>query len=155
MDKMIVIEPDKCTGCSICEMICSFDGTTFNPNQSKIKILKNEELGIDLPVLCQHCQEPICVDICPIGAIKKNIDGIAKIDYDTCRGCKACVIVCPYGAIRDVGGKMLKCDLCDGDPRCAKWCPTQAIRVVKDTSSEMARSKKAIQFLIRSIEDGR
>lgn len=156
MEKMILVEPDKCTGCRICEMICSFiNGNTFNPHQSKVKILKIEELGIDLPILCLHCEDPICVDVCPMAAIKKNIDGIIKIDQNSCRGCKACMMVCPYGAIRAIDDKMTKCDLCEGDPGCVKWCPTEAIRFVKMGSSEIPRNKKLVQFLIKNVTEGR
>jgi MinD superfamily P-loop ATPase len=70
-------------------------------------------------------------------------------------GAKACMMVCPYGAIRQVHGKMIKCDLCDGNPKCAKWCPTGAIRFTKMTSSQFPRSKKTIQFLMKTIAEGR
>lgn len=154
MERMIVIEPEKCTGCSICEMICSFKDNTFNPYKSKIKVLKIEESGIDLPIVCLHCEEPMCVDVCPMGAIKKDVDGTVRIDHDMCRGCKACMMVCPYGAIRDVDGEMIKCDLCDGNPKCAKWCPTEAIRFLNIASSEIPRSKRTVQFLIKSLKKG-
>ena len=158
MEKMVLVEPEKCTGCRICEMICSFqnsNGNTFNPYQSNIKIIKTEERGVDLPVLCLHCQDPLCVDICPMGAIKRTMEGIVKIDQNSCRGCKACLIVCPYGAINVVNGKMKKCELCDGDPMCVKWCPTDAIMTTKSGSSEIPRSKKMIESLIRLVVDGR
>lgn len=158
MEKIVLVEPEKCTGCRICEMICSFqnsNGNTFNPCQSNIRIIKTEERGVDLPVLCLHCQDPLCVDICPMGAIKKTMEGIVRIDQNSCRGCKACLIVCPYGAINFVNGKTKKCELCDGDPMCAKWCPTDAIMTTKSGSSEIPRSKKMIDSLIRLVVDGR
>lgn len=143
MDKMIVIDADKCTGCRVCEMICSFTNlkNTFNPSQSRIRIIKKEELGVDLPVLCLHCREPLCVDVCPMGAIKKSTDGIVKMDKNLCNGCKACMPHCPYGAIRVEKDEMIKCDFCEGDPICIKWCSTGAIRYIKSDSSEISRSK--------------
>jgi len=158
MEKMILVEPDKCTGCRICEMICSFKSSNwnnFNPCQSSVRIIKVEELGVDLPVLCLHCEDPLCVDVCPMGAIKKTTDGIVRLDRDLCRGCKACLMVCPYGAISLFHGEMVKCELCDGDPMCAKWCPTDAIRVIKSGSSEIPRGKKTIESLIGLVVESR
>lgn len=156
MEKMIFIEPEKCTGCRICEMICSFKKCGgFHPGQSRIKIIKEEEVGIDLPVLCLHCQEPMCVDVCPIGAMKKGKDGLVKLDPDACRGCRACLMVCPYGAVRENLEKMIKCDLCDGDPLCVQWCPTHAIRLIPAGSSEIPRDKKMIQVILKNLREER
>ncbi len=156
MGKIIFIEPDKCTGCRICEMICSFKNCdAFHPGQSRIKIIKEEELGIDLPVLCLHCQEPVCVDVCPIGAMEKRKDGLVTLDPDMCRGCRACMMVCPYGAVRENSEKMIKCDLCDGDPLCVQWCPTHAIRWIPAGSSEIPRDKKMIQMIMKNLREDR
>jgi phenylacetyl-CoA:acceptor oxidoreductase subunit 1 len=51
-----------------------------------------------VPVGCQHCDEPPCLDVCPTTATKKRADGIVTIDYDVCIGCAYCVVACPYDA---------------------------------------------------------
>ena len=51
-----------------------------------------------LPLMCQHCAEPPCVDVCPTGASMKRVDGIVLVDKHTCIGCRYCVMACPYGA---------------------------------------------------------
>jgi molybdopterin-containing oxidoreductase family iron-sulfur binding subunit len=51
-----------------------------------------------LPLMCQHCAEPPCVDVCPTGASMKRADGIVLVDKHTCIGCGYCVLACPYGA---------------------------------------------------------
>ncbi len=51
-----------------------------------------------VPVGCQHCDEPACLDVCPTTATKKRADGIVTIDYDLCIGCAYCAVACPYQA---------------------------------------------------------
>ena len=50
------------------------------------------------PVMCQHCAEPPCVDVCPTGASFKRADGIVLVDKHTCIGCRYCMMACPYKA---------------------------------------------------------
>jgi phenylacetyl-CoA:acceptor oxidoreductase subunit 1 len=51
-----------------------------------------------VPVGCQHCDEPPCLDVCPTTATRKRADGIVTIDYDLCIGCAYCAVACPYQA---------------------------------------------------------
>ena len=50
------------------------------------------------PVMCQHCAEPPCVDVCPTGASFKRADGIVLVDRHSCIGCRYCMMACPYKA---------------------------------------------------------
>ncbi len=55
-------------------------------------------LSQSLPVMCQHCAEPPCVDVCPTGASFKRADGIVLVDRHICIGCRYCMMACPYKA---------------------------------------------------------
>ena len=99
----MVIDLKRCIGCYGCQIFCKAENATppgilwsrvlfyesgHYPNVKKMRI----------PLLCMHCKEPACVDVCPTGASTKRPDGIVTVDSTKCLGCKSCVIACPYGA---------------------------------------------------------
>ena len=51
-----------------------------------------------VPMMCQHCAYPPCVDVCPTGASFKRADGIVLVNKHTCIGCRYCMMACPYKA---------------------------------------------------------
>ncbi len=127
---MLYLRPEKCVGCRSCELACSFEHyKENNPARALIYVVKEEE-GIDYPVICQHCDDAPCIEVCPKDAIIRDPDTNAvKILRDECIGCRACINVCPFGAIfvDPKTGDVFKCDLCDGNPKCAEICPVDAI----------------------------
>ncbi len=100
---VMVIDQRKCSGCTACTIACKAEnglppGVVYRP-------MLEEEIGEypDVrrrftPRPCMHCDEPPCVDVCPVGATYKRPDGIVAIDYDACIGCRSCITACPYGA---------------------------------------------------------
>jgi len=106
---------------------------TFNPRRSRIQILKKEKEDIIMPVVCLQCENPLCEEACPTGAIHLDTNGILTVNPDDCIGCGNCVTACIYGgiAIDPVTLKAIKCDLCGGDPACVKACEYDAIRLVE------------------------
>jgi Fe-S-cluster-containing hydrogenase component 2 len=131
MKKIFMVDIQACSGCRLCEAVCSFEKEgAVRPSKSQIRVLKLDERGIDVPVSCQHCESPLCADTCPVNAITIKADGTGVLlKQDKCVGCRACVLVCPYGAITvdSDTGKCMKCDLCAGDPQCVKLCPKGAL----------------------------
>lgn len=127
----IIIDMDKCTGCRTCELICSFThNNSINPRKARIHIYKNERNGIDTPLICLHCKEPKCAEVCPNNAIRINKSlGIVEVNYESCVGCGLCADACINKAINiDPESKLpLICNLCDGNPKCVEWCPTEAL----------------------------
>jgi Fe-S-cluster-containing hydrogenase component 2 len=150
--KQIVIDFEKCSGCRTCELICSITKKGIgNPSLSYIKVLKWTSKGIDIPDVCLQCEDPMCVDVCPVNALEKNSEsGIVEVKDDICVGCKLCLYVCPIGAISidPISGVASKCDLCNGDPMCVKYCPPEAIKFMNvDTISNNLKRSKAHKLL--------
>lgn len=123
---VLIINFDKCTGCRLCESICSFvkERSVINPSKARVKVSKNEEKGIDVPVMCINCEEPPCASACPVEAIEKDSTTGVVVNQDKCNGCMKCVEACPYGAMFFDPEKKVayNCDLCGGDPACIKIC---------------------------------
>lgn len=160
MQKVLVVDPEKCTGCGICESACAFYHTTScNPVRARIKVVKWEPEGVDIPIFCQQCEKPVCADVCPVSAIRRDEKtGALLHNYDICLGCKMCMIACPIGGISidSIDGRIIKCDLCDGDPRCAKLCPTKAVEYMRADSVGMVKKRKGAEMLrnIKSLLSG-
>ncbi len=131
MFKSLHIDPDRCTGCLQCEMACAVEHTgVFNPARSRIRVFEFEHQLRSVPYTCTQCDEAWCMNACPVGAI--DIDtrtGAKDVAATLCVGCKVCIAACPFGTINfnPDTGKVDKCDLCGGDPKCAEVCPTDAI----------------------------
>lgn len=104
----LLIDTNKCTtDCKACVQACVTENGlqgTGHPETDAQWIRKLEVRDPDtgreqsLPVMCQHCEEPPCVDVCPTGASFKRDDGIVLVDKHTCIGCRYCMIACPYKA---------------------------------------------------------
>ena len=161
------IDQKRCIGCQSCAVACKMfnnvpDGIWWN------RILTDGGDNIDtvrgtypncslnyVPMMCQHCENPACVKVCPVGATYKDAEtGVVRQDYDKCIGCRMCMAACPYTGIRSfnwdepaysldvVVGEadspehqkhtVEKCTMCwnrlaRGErPACADICPAQA-----------------------------
>ena len=147
MHKVIVVESEKCPGCRICEQVCSGKKTgAINPSRARIHVVKWEGEGFYLPIVCQHCEDAACVAVCPKDALKRDEETHAVVhDYNLCIGCKMCVSACPFGAmgIDTVERKVIKCDLCEGDPTCVKFCDAEAIQYVDAATANLKKKREA------------
>lgn len=105
----MLIDSTKCaSGCDACVKACATENgineTVKDPRQASQWIrkidLKDPKTGRQhsLPMLCQHCANPPCVDVCPTGASMKRADGIVLVDRHICIGCRYCMLACPYKA---------------------------------------------------------
>jgi anaerobic dimethyl sulfoxide reductase subunit B (iron-sulfur subunit) len=142
-------DASACTGCKACQIAC------MDKNNNPVDTLFRRVFhygggswvtkdGFQVPsnvfvysvsTACQHCQNPICLEVCPAEAISKRADGIVLIDDTKCIGCRYCEWACPYGApqIREDLGVMTKCNFCEDllaqgqNPACVDACTMRCL----------------------------
>jgi tetrathionate reductase subunit B len=151
----MLIDTNQCTpGCNACVTACQKENhlpTNPGPSDSQwIRKIEIKEVRTgqthSLPMMCQHCEKPPCVDVCPTGASFKRADGIVLVDKHICIGCRYCIMACPYkarsfvhdnvsGQNPDVPrgkGTAEACNLCvhrideGGQPACVQACAAEA-----------------------------
>jgi tetrathionate reductase subunit B len=151
----MVIDTRRCIGCQACSVACKteFD-VPLGETRSWVEFIEKGEFPnvrrSFLPRLCNQCEEPACVPVCPTGATyKRKEDGIVVVDSDICIGCKYCMQACPYGVrfINPRTGAADKCDFClhrvqNGlVPACVNTCQGRA-RIfgdLNDPESEVSK----------------
>ena len=103
----MLIDTTRCkSDCDDCVTACQKENGWHSPKTAqdvqwirKVE-LEQESTGkkVSLPMMCQHCAEPPCVDVCPTAASFKRADGIVLVDRHLCIGCRYCMMACPYQA---------------------------------------------------------
>ena len=178
----MVIDLKRCSGCKTCSVVCKVANNIPN-NIIWNRVLTEGGNAPDTaggtwdnpemqhwPVACQHCENPACTKVCPVGATYKDPEtGVVRQDYDKCIGCRMCMAACPYNArsfnweepVRDVDfnygdaevpvrprGVAEKCTLCrertdrGEEPMCVVCCPTHARTFgdLDDPASEVSKT---------------
>lgn len=150
MKRIYAIE-SWCINCKRCEVACK---TFHSMSKSTTKAYKTEAPApqnrvhvegtkvLSIAVNCRHCTHPKCVEGCISGAMTKDPrTGVVTSNPDKCVGCRTCVSMCPFGAVRieEAAEKFIayKCDLCGdghgepGEPSCVAACPNRALIYVE------------------------
>ncbi len=140
-DSMVMaIDIDRCIDCHGCEVACLLvEGHAELPRLTPVVQItpESDEKSIlyNFPVRCAHCEDPACMNVCPLNAYHKDEDGFVVHDRDKCIGCELCRLVCPYGGPKYHADKrqVVKCDFCidrvkNGEqPECSRNCVPRAI----------------------------
>jgi Fe-S-cluster-containing dehydrogenase component len=87
-----------------------------------------------------------------VDAIKKEPNGLVRIDEELCIGCEACVSQCPFGVMMALPEKVVKCELCNGDPQCVKYCATGAIEYADLEAAIQKRRIRNIDLFMKEQE---
>ncbi len=131
--KRLIVTPSRCIGCRSCELSCSF-AHFKKPGEPGISRIRTYTYSDDFSLVsvCQQCDDAACVRVCPTDALSMNDAGVVEVNMDKCIHCRMCAVACPFGNIVIEEGtlEIIKCDLCGGDPVCAKFCPTFSTRTV-------------------------
>jgi tetrathionate reductase subunit B len=135
----MVMDTRKCIGCMACVAACKSEnsiplGVTRTRVDDGERGAYPNSYRVFLPQLCNQCESPPCIPVCPVDATFRNADGLVVIDQRKCIACGLCVNACPYGArfINPVAKAADKCDFCESrrkdglQPACVEVCPTKA-----------------------------
>ncbi len=149
----MAVDVNRCIGCHACSVACkvehdvplgSFRTKVYYYDEGKYPKVKRHFL----PTMCMQCEDAPCLKVCPTKAIRKDADGVVRIDEQKCDSNGACAAACPYGAIwisTETGAD--KCDFCSNrlankmQPACVETCPGDAL-VFGDANDPDSRYSK-------------
>lgn len=105
------------------------------------------DVSLTVAVSCRLCDIPLCIPSCPRRAITQRADGTKIVDEEKCNGCGMCSEACELGLIfidprRNIA---VSCNLCDGDPQCIRFCPSEALSFV-NVFSYASQIRKAMKL---------
>jgi Fe-S-cluster-containing hydrogenase component 2 len=118
----------------------------LNYREARIKLIRMDEKGLDVPIVCKVCENAPCIEVCPTHSlIRDPLSGSITVYEPYCIGCGLCAEMCPIGAIsiHAENGVAAVCDLCMGSPLCVQYCPTQALTYEEP---DLSAHKKAMEY---------
>ena len=133
MVKWIFVDYEKCSGCRICEIECSYahEGKIWL-EVSRIRIVEYIP-GVTIPVVCVQCTEKYCMKSCPQEAIYLDSEDVLHVNPEKCTACGICIRACPGNIpiIHPEKKYAVICDMCGGDPACVSVCDELGYKALK------------------------
>ena len=165
----MLIDLRRCIGCQACTVSCHIENQAplgnFRTIVSQFEVedaASGDCATFMLPRLCNHCENPPCVPVCPVQATFQRQDGIVVVDNDRCVGCAYCVNACPYDArfINETTQTADKCTFCAHRleanllPACVESCVGGAriIGDMRDPNSQISRLIKEHHQQLRVLQ---
>src|SRR5438132_5392327 len=151
IDFEFFIDQSRCIGCQACVQACMECDTHRGRSMIHLEFVDRASSIQTGPVVCMHCEDPVCAQVCPADAIKQDENGIVHSSMKSrCIGCSNCVLACPFGVPHYVAAidQMMKCDMCFDrtsagmKPMCATVCPSQALHYAKP--EDVARTRREV-----------
>ncbi len=130
------IDHNRCIGCQACVHACTECDTHRGESMIHLEHVSRGDSVQTVPIVCMHCEQPTCAEVCPADAIKRTADGVVQTARKPrCIACGNCVQACPFGVpeVYEDRQIMMKCDMCydrssvGKKPMCATVCPSQAL----------------------------
>ena len=130
------VDPSRCIACQSCVQACQECDTHKGESMIHLEFVDRGRTTQTVPVVCMHCEQPTCAEVCPADAIKRTGDGVVQsARKPRCIACGNCVVACPFGVpeVYEDRQLMMKCDMCydrttvGKKPMCATVCPSQAL----------------------------
>ena len=147
------VDASRCIGCQSCVAACAECGTHRGHSMIHLDFIDRRNTIATAPMVCMHCEDPTCAQVCPADAIKRGEDGVVRSALKArCIGCSNCVLACPFGVpkIYPEQELMMKCDMCydrtsaDLRPMCATVCPSQALLYARP--AEVRRRERPVSL---------
>lgn len=157
MNRLIIIDSSKCTGCCMCQIACSIHRNgQCEPSLARILIWRDEKAGLFIPMTCRQCADPPCAAACLMNVISKDDEsGVTIRNLEGCISCRVCQVACPFDACsyNYLHDWVENCDQCGGDPQCVKYCPYGALQYadladIMDSVRDAESKRRLLPWLI-------
>jgi len=156
----LLIDLTLCVGCGACQTACQ-ESHKFPVKEIKALTANNftfieEKNDLYIRRMCQHCAQPACASVCPVGALYKSKEGPVNYDADKCLGCRYCMLACPFEIPKyewsSNSPRIRKCTMCY-DERTSKGLPTACSEACPAEATKFGKRDELLAEALQRIND--